>query len=167
MAYSGAGLWYADTNTKIPGLTHLLSYRVLLAATGTTQTVVLPDTANNPGQVVKTNPLQPYATPQQGKRLFPYLFVVRDPAGVIAPTGSTGGGTIALIDQSQSNATVAMLSSTVGATSPLVQYQTLTSASVVINPYDQLAVTFTQPTGATSTVTGFTVDLLGYWQQGV
>lgn len=167
MAYSGAGLWYADQNTKIPALSHYMSYRVLLANTGTTQTIQLPDTANNPGQVVKTNPVQAYAQPQQGKRFIPYLWVVRDAAGVIAPAGTSSGGTVALINVSQSNATVATLTSTPGASSPLVQFLTLTSAPVVINPNDQLAVTFTQTSGATSTTTGFTVDLLGYWQQGV
>ncbi len=167
MSYSGAGLWMADPNTKIPAISHLFSYRVLLANAGTTQTIALPDTASNPGQVVKTNPVQAYAQPQQGKRFIPYIWVVRDPAGVIAPTGTSSGGTVALIDQSQSNATVATLTSTPGASSPLVQIVTLTSAPVVINPYDQLAITFTQTSGATSTTTGFTVDLLGYWQQGI
>lgn len=167
MAYNGAGLWYADTNTKIPGLTHFFSYRVQLANAGTTQTVALPDTSSNPAQVVKTNPLAPYNEPQQGKRFFPYLWVVRDPAGVLNPTGSTGGGSVALVDQTQANATVASLTSTIGATSPLVQYLTLTSAPVVIQPYDQLAITYTQSVSATATATGFTVDLLGYWQQGV
>ena len=165
--YSGNGLWFADSNTKIPGLTHFFSFRVLLAATGATQTIALPDTASNPGQLVKTNPLIPYNEPQQGRRFFPYLFVVRDPSGVLNPSGSTGGGTVALIDQTQSNATVASMTSTAGATSPLVQYLTLTAAPVVIAPYDQLAVTYTTSTGATATVVGFTVDLLGYWQQGV
>ena len=166
MATLGYGAWQGDPNTKIPGLTHLLTMRVQLTTPGVTQTVPIPDSTFNPAQVTKVSPVVPNAQPQQGRRFFTYMLAVRDPAGVLAPAGTSGGGTVALINQTQANATVASLTSTPGASSPVCQFATLTTSPVSINPYDQLAITFTQTTGATSTAQGFSVDVFGYWQQG-
>lgn len=174
MATLTSSLYFCEQNLKFPGINQAWSFRMALAAAGTTQTLALPGLASNPGQVNVINPVTPYNSPQQGRKFIPYLMCVRDVGsatpgtpGNLSGAGASGGGTVSIIDQSQSNAVVAILTAPATASPAQALLATLTTAPVLTNPYDQLAITYTQPTGATATATGFTVDFFGFWQGGI
>jgi hypothetical protein len=160
------GLWLGDQNTKIPSLSHLLSYKVNLSAANTTQTIVIPTTYQNPAQVVLPGPA-PSGEPPQGKRFFATHLVVRDANG---PIGGTAGGSVALLDQTTGVTVGSVASPTSAGANPVANIGALTQlpANGAINPNDTLAVVYTQPTTANSTTgTIFTLDVFGYWQQNV
>lgn len=160
------GLWLGDQNVKIPALSHLLSFKVNLAAANTSQTIALPTSYTNPAQLVLPGPA-PSGEPQQGKRFFATHLMVRD---ANAPIGGTAGGSVALLDQS-TGVTVGTLNlSTVAGENPTMILQALNKlpANGAVNPNDQLAVVYTAPTTASSTTgTTFTVEVFGFWQQNV
>jgi hypothetical protein len=164
MAMYGNGLWLAEQNTKIPAISHVLSFRVQLSAANTTQTVAIPQAITNPAQAVFPG-IQPTGQPQQGRRLFVTEMVVRDANG---PIGGTAGGSVALQDTTQSLTVAQVASSTSAGANPPYSRASVTAGTAVVNPNDNLAVVYTAPTTASSTTgTAFTVDVFGYWQQGV
>lgn len=173
MPYLNSGLWLADINTKTPAISHILSYKAVMTAANTTQTLTLPNPNNNPAQVVPVSPSNITANvssePQQGKRLIITQLIIRDCNGNLSGSGATAGGTVSLIDVTQANAVLATVTSAASASQPAIQIssQNPPATAVIINPYDQLGFTYTQPTGATATATIFTADVFGYWQQGV
>ncbi len=174
MATLTSGLYYCEQNLKYPGINQAWSFRMALTAAGTTQTTPLPGLASNPGQITVINAVTPYNSPQQGRKFIPFALCVRDVSSAVPATpgnlsgaGASAGGTVQIIDQAQSNAVVATLTAPATASPAQALLTTLTTAPVLINPYDQLAVTYTQPTGATATATGFTLDLFGFWQGGI
>lgn len=174
MATLQNGLYYCEQNLKFPGINQAWSFKVTLNAAGATQTVPLPALYSNIGQILPVNPVLPFNSPQQGRRFIPYTVCVRDVSsanfgtpGNLSGAGASAGGTVQIIDQAQSNAVVATLTAPASASPAQALIVTLTAAPVVVNPYEQLAITYTQPTGATATATGFTVDLFGFWQGGI
>lgn len=169
-----SGLYFCEQNLKFPGINQVFTMRVNLNAAGATQTVPLPALYSNPAQVTPLNPTLPQNSPQQGRRLLPHTICVRDVssatpnvAGNLSGAGASSGGTVSIIDQAQSNAVVATLTAPASATPAQALIAVVTSAPVVINPYEQLAITYTQPAGATATATGFTIDFFGFWQGGI
>jgi len=160
-----SGLWQQEQNTKYPAVSHWFSMRVVLNASNTTQTVPVPVYGTNPAQAVFPG-IQPTGEPQQGRRFFVTEIVVRDANGNLSGAGATAGGTVDLLDVTTST-TVATVTSPANATMPAYVRATITSGLGVINPNDALSIVYTKPTGATATATGFTVDVFGYWQQGV
>ena len=168
------GLDYCEQNLKFPAINRAWSFRVQLPTAGLTATVPLPSLYSNPGQLNVVSPVLPYNSPQQGRRFLAYMMAVRDvasatfgTAGNLSGSGASSGGTVQIIDQAQSNAVVATLTSAASASPPQAQIATLTAVPVIVNPYEQMAVTFTQPVGATASATAFTVDLFGFWQGGI
>lgn len=158
------GFWLADQNYKIPSLSHFFSFKVVLAAANTTQTVVIPTTYQNPAQLVLPGPA-PTGEPPQGKRFFTTHIVVRDANG---PIGGTAGGSVALLDQTTGVTIASVPSQTVAAANPVAYVGAQTTIAGAVNPNDQLAIVYTAPTTASSTTgTIFTVDVFGYWQQNV
>lgn len=153
--------WIAEQNTKLSADTHLLSYRVILTTANTSQTLNIPTSQTNPAQATFPG-IAPTGEPQQGRRMFVTKLVVRDANGAI---GGTAGGGVSLVDVTQSNAVVA----TSGAITTTAPYfvAPVTSGTVAVNPGDQLAVQYTAPTSGTATATGMTVDVFGYFQQGI
>lgn len=164
MAMFGNGLWLAEQNTKIPAISHVLSYRVQLTAANTTQTVAIPAAVSNPAQAVFPG-IQPTGQPQQGRKLIVTSLIVRDANG---PLGGTAGGSVTLQDVTQNLAVVSLPSATTaGLNSPYSKVE-VTVGTVFVNPNDSLAIIYTAPTTASGTTgTAFTVDVMGYWQQGV
>ncbi len=171
-----SGVWRQPQNTKIPSITHLFSVRVPITA-NTTSTYQIPANTSNPVQLSPTqaplnyssaqNPSLPNNKPQQGLRFFVTDMAVRDTGTALAGSGATTGATVALVDVTQSNIVVASIPFSAGAFVPYVR-GTVQFGTASINPYDQLAITFTAQTGGTpSTSIGFTVDVFGYFQQAV
>lgn len=159
------GLWLGDQNTKIPSLSHVLSYKAVLNAANTAQTIAIPTTYQNPAQAVLPGPA-PSGEPPQGKRLFVGMLAVRDPNAAI---GGTAGGSVALLDQT-TGVTIGScpLSTTAGFVGTLMAYLASLPANGAINPNDQLAVVYTPPSTASATTgTIFTLDVFGFWQQNV
>lgn len=159
------GFWQQEQNTKYPALTHWLSQRVLLSAANVTQTVAAPIYGANPAQAVFPG-IQPTGEPQQGRRFFVTQLVLRDQNGNLSGAGATAGGTVALLDAT-TGVTIATVTSPAAATAPPYVVAPITTGLGVINPNDAISFVYTAPTGATATATGFTVDVMGYWQQGV
>ncbi len=98
MSSLNSGLWRAAQNTKIPGPSLVLSYRVAVGAGDSS--VLLPSSATNPAQYTPFNaPGGNYAPqsspvlrdnePQQGLRLFVTDMVVRDANGLLSNAGTT------------------------------------------------------------------------------
>lgn len=107
MSSINAGMWRAAQNTKLPALTHVLSYRVQnLNPAGGQQVIAFPSSAGNAAQVVTAYPIQRDASPQQGVRMFIQSLILRDANGTLNATGGSAAGgnlTVALIDQSPVN----------------------------------------------------------------
>lgn len=105
MSSLNSGLWRAAQNTKIPGPSLVLSYRVNYTAAGAIS-VLLPSTLTNPAQLTPAQAPNNYAPqaspvlrdnePQQGLRLFVTDMVVRDANGLVA--GAASAGRVALFD---------------------------------------------------------------------
>lgn len=164
MAMFGNGLWLAEQNTKIPAITHVLSYRVQLSAANSTQTVAIPSAVTNPAQAVFPG-IQPTGQPQQGRKLMVTGLVVRDANG---PIGGTAGGSVTLQDTTQGLAVATLPSATTAGLNAPYSKVEVTQGTAFVNPNDTLAVIYTAPTTASGTTgTAFTVDVFGYWQQGV
>ena len=164
MPMFGNGLWLAEQNTKIPAITHVLSYRVQLTAANTTQTVAIPSAVTNPAQAVFPG-IQPTGQPQQGRKLIVTGMVVRDANG---PIGGTAGGSVALQDTTQALTVASVASPTAAGANPPYTKAELTTGTAFVNPNDSLAIVYTAPTTASGTTgTAFTVDVFGYWQQAV
>lgn len=156
--------WIAEQNTKLSADTHIISYRCLLNAANTSQTLPIPTAQTNPAQATFPG-IAPTGEPQQGRRFFVTKLVVRDANAAI---GGTAGGSVALIDQSQANAIVAtQASQTTAGSNPPYVVTTVANGTVAVNPNDTLAVVYTAPTAGTATGTAFTVDVFGYYQQGI
>jgi hypothetical protein len=173
MPYLNSGLWLGDINTKTPAISHILSFRCVLSAANTSQIIALPNVNQNPAQVVPVSPSNlptgVSSEPQQGKRSFLTQMVVRDANGNLSGAGATAGGAVNLLDATQGNAVCLSVTSAASATPPMIQIsaQQPPATAVPIQPYDALSVQYVAPTGATATATAFTVDVFGYWQQGV
>lgn len=174
MATLNAGLVYYEQNLKYPGINQYLSFRMSLTAAGTSRLVPIPALSSNPAQLTPINPVLPFNSPQQGRNFIPYILSTRDVSSAVPSTpgnlsgaGASSGGTVSIINQSQANAVVATLTAPASATPAQVLITTLTAAPNVVKPYDQLAVQYTQPVGATATATGFIVDFFGFWLGGI
>lgn len=163
MAMFGNNLWLAEQNTKVPAISHVLSYRVQLTAANTTQTVPIPSAVTNPAQAVFPG-IQPTGQPQQGRKLIVTSLIVRD---ANAALGGTAGGSVTLQDTTQGLAVVTMPSATAAGANPPYVKVDVTNGTAFVNPNDALAVVYTAPTTGAATGTAFTVDVLGYWQQAV
>lgn len=164
MAMFGNNLWLAEQNTKVPAISHVLSFRVLLTAANTTQTVTIPSTVLNPAQAVFPG-IQPTGQPQQGRKLVVTSLIVRDANG---PLGGTAGGSVALQDVTQAITIVSVPSQTSAGANAPYQKAEVTVGTAFVNPNDTLAVVYTAPTTPSGTTgTAFTVDVMGYWQQAV
>ena len=159
------GFWQQEQNTKYSALTHWLSQRVLLSAANVTQTVAAPIYGTNPAQAVFPG-IQHTGQPQQGRRFFVTQLVLRDQNGNLSGAGATAGGTVALLDTT-TGATIATVTSPATASAPPYVVAPITTGAGVINHNDAISFVYTAPTGATATATGFTVDVMGYWQQVV
>ncbi len=170
-----SGVWRQAQNTKIPAITHYFSVRVPITA-NTTTTYQIPANTSNPVQLSPTqaplnyssaqNPSLPNNKPQQGLRFFTTGMVVRDATSALTGAGGTPA-TVALVDVTQANAVIATFTTVAGTNTPYGKVE-VTNGSVIVNPYDQLAITFTAQAGGTpSTAIGFTVDVFGYFQQAV
>jgi hypothetical protein len=173
MPYLNAGLWQNDVNTKTPSITHILSYKAAMTAANTTSTLPFPNVNQNPAQVVAVSPSNISANvssePQQGRRMIVTQLVIRDANGNLSGSGATAGGSVSVVNITQGNAVLATVTSAAAATMPAIQVspQSPPATAVICNPYDQLGLVYTAPTGATATATLFTADVFGYWQQGV
>jgi hypothetical protein len=113
------GMWRGPTNTKIPAITHILSYRVtgvVPTSGGAQQTFALPPTASNAAQYTpaqnsvnyapQASPVLPNNEPQKGLRMFVTSIVVRDyGTGVLFGAG-TNGTIISLADQNYNASSV-------------------------------------------------------------
>ena len=163
MAMFGNNLWLAEQNTKIPAISHVLSYRVQLNAANTSQTVSVPSAVTNPAQAVFPG-IQPTGQPQQGRKLIVTGLVVRD---ANAALGGTAGGSVTLQDTTQGIAVVTQPSSTTAGQNPPYTKTEVTTGAAFVNPNDALAIIYTAPSAGAATGTAFTVDVLGYWQQAV
>ncbi len=163
MAMFGNGLWLAETNTKIPAISHVLSFRAQLSAANTTQTIAIPSVVTNPAQAVFPG-IQPTGQPQQGRKLMVTEMVVRDANGAV---GGTAGGSIVLQDTTQGLAVATLASSTTAGANPPYTRTSITTGTAFVNPNDALAIIYTAPSTGTAAATGFTVDIFGYWQQAV
>lgn len=164
MPMFGNGLWLAEQNTKIPAISHVLSYRVQLTAANTTQTVAIPSAVTNPAQAVFPG-IQPTGQPQQGRKLIVTGMVVRDANG---PIGGTAGGSVALQDTTQALTVASVASPVTAGANPPYNKAEITTGTAFVNPNDALAIVYTAPTTASGTTgTAFTVDVFGYWQQAV
>lgn len=106
------GLWRAPQNTKMPGPSLILSYRVtgLVPTTGTAlQTFALPTTASNPAQynqvqapqnfAITSSPTATNNEPQQGLSLLVTQMLVRDANGILFGVAATNNTVVSLIDQ--------------------------------------------------------------------
>lgn len=164
MAMFGNNLWLAEQNTKVPAISHVLSYRATLTAANTTQTIAIPSAVTNPAQAVFPG-IQPTGQPQQGRKLVVTGMVVRDANG---PIGGTAGGSVTLQDTTQGLAVVSQASPTTAGQNPPYTKTEVTTGTAFVNPNDALAIIYTAPTTASGTTgTAFTVDVFGYWQQAV
>lgn len=165
-----SGFWQQEQNTKYPAISHWMSQRVVLTSANTTQTVATPIYGANPAQAVFPG-IQPTGEPQVGRRFFVTELVLRDQNGNLSGAGATAGGTVQLVDVTtgtNGNPTVlATVTSPASATVPAYIRQAVQTGLGVVNPNDAVAIVYTAPTGATATATGFTLDVFGYWQQGV
>jgi len=161
--------WIAEQNTKLSADTHLLSYRAQFASAmpggaGAVTSLTIPTAQTNPAQVQFPG-FPPTGEPQQGRRLVVTKLVVRDANGAV---GGTAGGSVAIVNTTQSNATViSQPSQTSAGANPPYVITTAAVGSNIVNPNDVLAVALTNPTSGTATATAFTVDLFGYFQQGI
>lgn len=162
------GLYSAPTNTKIPALSMRYSVRVNLTAANTPLTLPFP-TQTNPLQLTTPSPITPGSEPQQGLPFFTTQLVVRSANGNLSGTGASAGGTVSLINVTQGNAVIMTLTApATGTLNPAyVTTTALPAVPVIVQPLDQLAVVYTNPTGATATATGFTLDVIGYWSMGL
>jgi hypothetical protein len=163
------GLYVAPTNTKIPAVSLRYTLRVNLTAANTALTLNFPAPNTNPVQITTPSPITPGSQPQQGLPFFVTQMIIRSANGNLSGSGATGGGTVSLINTTQSNAVVMTYTApTSGTLSPAYgTTTTLPATPVIVQPLDQLAVVYTPPTGATGTATGFTVDVVGYWSMGL
>lgn len=160
-----SGFWQQEQNTKYPAITHWMSQRVVLSAANTTQTVPTPVYGANPAQAVFPG-IAPTGEPQVGRRFFVTELVLRDQNGNLSGSGATAGGTVALLNAT-TNTTLATVTSPAAASAPPYVRVAVQTGLGVVNPNDAVSIVYTAPTGATATATGFTVDVFGYWQQGV
>lgn len=154
--------WIAEQNTKIPADTHVLSYRVQLSAAGAGGTFTIPTSQTNPAQAQFPG-IAPTGSPQAGRRLFVTRLCVRDFNGSL---GGTGNATVTLQNATQSLAVASAVVPSGTLTQSNVTIAPVTSLNCVINPNDTLAVIHAAGAG-TSVGTGFTVDVFGYFQQGI
>ena len=92
------------------------------------------------------------------------MFVIRDANGNLGGSGATAGG-VSLVDATSFQFLVQ--TGTLAASTPPYQVFAVTSGIAVVNPNDVLQVNYVAPTGATATATGFTIDVFGYYQQGI
>lgn len=163
------GLYAAPTNTKIPAVSLRYSLRVNLTAANTALTLNFPVANTSAVQITTPSPITPGSQPQQGLPFFVTQMIVRNSNGNLSGTGATAGGTVSLINVTQSNAVVMTWTApTSGTLNPAYSASTtLPATPVILQPLDQLAVTYTPPTGATGTSTGFSVDVLGFWSVGI
>lgn len=167
MPFLNNNVYLLEQNTKYPALSHVMSVRVSLTSAGATTTFNVPTTFNNPAQLAIAG-FAATGEPQQGRRLFVTELVVRDVAGNLSGAGATGGGTVQLIDTTlQPNVTVATVTSPANATQAPYVRQSVQTGTAAVGPQDTLSIVYTQPTGATATATSFTVDIFGFWQQGI
>lgn len=163
------GLYAAPTNTKIPAISLRYSIRVNLTAANTSLTLPFPVQNTNPAQVTTPFAITPGSEPQQGLPFYVTQLIVRNSNGNLSGTSASAGGTVSLVDVTQSNAVVMTLSAPVtGTLNPTyISATALPAVPVIIQPLDTLAITYTAPTGATATSTGFSVDVIGYWSLGI
>lgn len=158
-------VYLLEQNTKYPALSHVLSVRVNNSSAGASTTFAIPTTFNNPSQLALAG-FAATGQPQQGRRLFVTQLVVRDVAGNLSGAGATGGGSVALLNTT-TNQTVATVSSPASATQAPYVVAPVATGTGVVGPQDSLSIVYTTSTGATATATSFTVDIFGYWQQGI
>lgn len=182
-----SGLYQPEQNISNPALSNLvLSYRATFTqlATGGTVTLALPANSFNPAQVTpaaaptnyapQASPVLTNNEPQQGRRLFVTNMIVRDLNGSLTPTGGTAAtNAIQLIDQTQSNAVVIQMAGPTASASAAPYYVSQTGIApnaqgvTVVAPYDQLALVINGSTVVATAATSLTVDVFGFWQQGV
>lgn len=160
-----SGFWQQEQNTKYPAITHWCSQRVVLSAANTTQTVAAPIYGSNPAQAVFPG-IAPTGEPQVGRRFFVTELVLRDQAGNLSGAGATAGGTVQLLNAT-TNKVLATVTSPAAASAPVYVRSAVQQGVDVVNPNDAISFVYTAPTGATATATGFSIDVFGYWQQGV
>ena len=158
-------VYLLEQNTKYPALSHVMSVRVNLSSAGATTSFAVPTTFNNPSQLALAG-FAATGQPQQGRRLFVTQLVVRDVAGNLSGAGATGGGTVSLVDTT-TGVTVATVTSPAQAQQPAYVVQAVTTGAGAVGPQDALSINYTTAAGATATATSFTVDIFGYWQQGI
>jgi len=156
-------LWQAEQNVKIPAISHWISFRVQLNAANASQTVAIPTSQTNPAQAQFPG-IAPTGQPQQGRVFVCTDLVVRAANGAI---GGTAGGSVVLQDTTTSTAIATVTSPTSAGANPPYLRASITTGTGLINPNDSLSIVYTAPSAGTATATGFTVDVLGYWQQGI
>lgn len=170
------GVWRQATNTKIPALTHNFSVRVPITA-NTTGTYQVPANTSNLAQLTpaqapnnyapQQSPSLPNNKPQQGSRFFVTQLVLRDATAALSGTGATTPANVQLINVTQGNAVIGQVGTVAGTNAPYT-VGSITNGTVIVNPYDQLAVTFNAQSGGTpSTAVSFTLDVIGLYQQAV
>lgn len=165
MPYLNGNVYFLEQNTKYPAISHVLSARVQPASAGANTTFNVPTTFNNPAQLAIAG-FAATGEPQQGRRLFVTEMTVRDVAGNLSGSGATAGGTVQLVNTTTGQ-TVATVTAPASSTQAPYVRAMVTTGQAVVGPQDTLSFVYTTATGATATVTGFTVDVFGYWQQGI
>lgn len=177
------GLWRAPQNTQIPGISHILSYKVTYTAlaTGGTTTLQFPSTtgfgtaqytaAQAPtNYAITASPVASNNEPQQGCYLYVTSFAIRNlVGGPLTPTGATpNANSVQLIDITQSSAVIATLAGPAASATAAPYYvATVTNGNVAVAPYDILGVTVNGSTVVASANYGFIIDVFGYHNQGV
>lgn len=156
-------LWQAEQNVKIPSLSHWMSFRVQLNAANVSQTVAIPTSQTNPAQAVFPG-IAPTGQPQVGRVFFCTHLVVRSANGAI---GGTAGGSVTLQDTTSGQPVAVVNAPTTPGQNPPYIVSTVATGTATIAPNDSLAIIYTAPSAGTATATGFTVDIMGYWQQGI
>ncbi len=182
MSSLNQGLWKAPQNSLIPALTHLLSFKVNYTAlgVGASTTVALPLTtglgpatytaAQAPSNYsISSSPVAANNEPQQGCQTYISHMMLRNLNAPLTPTGGTANANaVQLIDQSQSNNVIVTMAGPAAAATAAPYYvASVTTGNVIVQPYDQLAITINAATAVASTNTGFVVDLFGWTNQGL